>query len=63
MGRDGVCSLAIVGVVGLVSEGPMKDAVGGCRLSRASDLATLLAAELGCLDGVAGLWNFEELGA
>ena len=55
--------MAIVGEVGLVAESPLKEAVGGCSLSRASNLTTLEAAELGCLDGVAKHWNFEEMGA
>ena len=59
VGPDGVCSLAIVGEVGLVAESPLEEAVGGCSLSRASNLTTPEAAELGCLDGVAGHWNFE----
>ena len=40
----------------------MEEAVFGCSLSRASNLATPEAAELGSLDSVAGHWNFEELG-
>ena len=62
-GRDGVTSLSVVGEVGLVAESPLEEAVCGCSLSRASNLATPEAAELGCLDGVTGHWNFEELGA
>ena len=62
-GHDGVSSLSVVGeVVGLVAESPLKEAVGGCGMSRASNLTTPEAAALGCLDGVAGYWNFEELG-
>ena len=41
----------------------MEEAVCGCSLSGASNLATPEAAELGSLDSVAGHWNFEELGA
>ena len=63
MGHDGVSSLSIVGKVVLVAESPLEEAVGGCGLTRASNLTTPKAAELGCLDGVAGYWNFEELGA
>ena len=62
-GRDGVRSLSVVGEVGLVSESPMKEAVCGCSLSGASNLATPEAEKLGSLDSVAGHWNFEELGA
>ena len=62
MGRDGVCGLAIVGEVGLVSESPLEEAVGDCGLSRASNLATPEAAELGCLDGVAGHWILNSWG-
>ena len=54
MGRDGVCSLTIVGEVGLVTESPSEKPVGGVGLSRVSNLATPEAAELRCLDGVAG---------
>ena len=62
-GHDGISSLSVVGEVGLVAESPLEEAVGGCGLSRASNLTTPEAAELGCLNGVAGHWNFEELGA
>ena len=62
-GRDGVSSLSVVGEVGLVSESPMEEAVCGCSLSGASNLTTPEASELGCLDGVAGHRNFEELEA
>ena len=62
-GHDGISSLSVVGEVGLVTESPLEEAVCGCSLSRASNLATPEAAELGSLDGVAGHWNFEELGA
>ena len=40
----------------------MEEAVCGCSLSRASNLATPEAAELGSLDSVTGHWEFEELG-
>ena len=59
MGRDGVSSLSIVGEVRLMAESPLEEAVGGCGLSRASNLAMPEAAEFGCLDGVTGHWNFE----
>ena len=36
--------------------------VGGSGLSGSSDLAAPEAAELGGLDGVAGHWEFEQLG-
>ena len=62
-GRDGVSSLSVVGEVGLVAESPMEEAVCGCSLSGASNLATPDTAELGSLDSVAGHWNFEELRA
>ena len=62
-GHDGVSSFSVVGEVELVAESPLEKAVGSCGLSRASNLTTPDAAELGCLDGVAGHWNFEELGA
>ena len=61
-GRDSVSSLSVIGEVGLVAESPMEEAVFGCSLSGASNLATPEAAELGSLDRVAGHWNFEELG-
>ena len=61
-GHDGIDSLSVVGEVGLVVESPMEE-VCGCSLSRASNLASPEAAELSSLDGVAGHWNFEELGA
>ena len=47
----------------MVAKSPLEEAVGECGFSRASNLTTPEAAELGCLDGVAGHWNFEELGA
>ena len=67
-GRDGVSSLSVVGEVGLVAESSLsgaskEEAVCGCSLSGASNLATPEAAELGSLDSIAGHWNFEELGA
>ena len=62
-GHDGIGSLSVVGEVNLVAESPMEEAVCGCSFSRASNLATPEAAELGSLDSVAGHWNFEELGA
>ena len=62
-GHDGISSLSVVGEVGLVAESSLEEAVGGCSLSRASNLASPEAVELGCLDGVAGHWDFEELGA
>ena len=62
-GCDGVSSLSVVREVGLVAESPLEEVVCGCSLSRASNLATPEAAELGSLDNVAGHWNFEELGA
>ena len=49
----------VVGEVGLVAESTLEETVGGCGLLGTSDLATLEAAELGCLDGVAGHWDFE----
>ena len=61
--RDGAGSLTIVGEGGLVAEGPLKETVGGSGLSGSSDLAMPEAAELGGLDGVAGHWDFEQLGA
>ena len=63
VGHDGVSSLSIVGEVGLVVESPMEEAVCGCSLSGASNLAMPEAAELGSLDIVTGHWNFEKLGA
>jgi hypothetical protein len=57
--RDGICCLAVVGDVHLVSESPMKKAVGGGGLSWATDLATPETAKLRCLHGVAWHWNFE----
>ena len=62
-GRDGVSSLLVISEVGLVAEGPTEEAVCGCSLSGASNLAPPEAAELRSLDGVAWHWNFEELGA
>ena len=62
-GCDGICSLSVVSEVGLVTESPMEEAVCCCSLSRAANLATPEAAELGSLNSVAGHWNFEELGA
>ena len=62
VGHDGVSSLSIVGKVGLVAESPLEEAVGNCGLSRASNWTAPEAAELGCLDGITGHWNFEELG-
>ena len=53
----------VVGEVGLVAEGTLKYAVGGSGFSRSSNLATPEAAELGCLNGVAGHWDFEQVGA
>ena len=52
-----------VGEVGLVAKSPREEAVCGCSLSGALNLATPEAAKLGSLDSVAGHWNFEELGA
>ena len=49
----------VVGEVGLVTEGTLKWTVGGGGLSGSSNLATPEAAELGCLDGVAGHRDFE----
>ena len=62
-GRDGVSSLSVISEVGLVAESPTEEAVCGCSLSGASNLATPEAAELGSLDGVAWHRNFEELRA
>ena len=62
-GCDGICSLSVVSEVGLVAESPLEEAVCGCSLSRASNLATPEAAELGSLDSVAEHWKFVELGA
>ena len=62
-GHDGVSSLSVVGEVGLVAESPLEEAVCGCCLSSASNLATPEAAELGSLDSITGHWDFEELGA
>ena len=62
-GCDGIFSLSVVNEVGLVAESPLEEAICGCSLSRASNLATPEAAELGSLDSVTGHWNFEELGA
>ena len=62
-GHDGISSLSVVGEVGLVAESPLQEAVDGCSLSRAANLATPEATELGGLDSVAGHWNFEEVGA
>ena len=45
-GHDGISSLSVDGEVGLVAESPLEEAVGGCSLSRASNLATSEAAEL-----------------
>ena len=53
----------VVGEVGLVAEGPLKETVGGSGLVGSSDLAAPEAAELGGLDGVAGHWDFEQLRA
>ena len=55
--------MPVVGEVGLVAESPMEEAVCGCSLSGASNLATPKAAELASLDSVTGHWDFEELGA
>ena len=49
----------IDGEVGLMAESKLEETVGSCGLSGASDLATPEAAELGCLDSVAGHWDFE----
>ena len=62
-GCDGVSSLSVVGEVGLVAESPLEEAVCGCSLSGALNLAAPEAVELGSLDSVAGHWNFEDLGA
>ena len=45
-GHDGISSLSVVGEVRLVAESPLEEAVGGCSLSRASNLTTQEAAEL-----------------
>ena len=45
-GHDGMSSLSVVDKVGLVAESPLEEAVGGCSLSRASNLATPEAPEL-----------------
>ena len=62
-GHDGIISLSVVGKVRLVAESPLEEVVGGCSLSRASNLTVPEAAELRYLDGVAGQWNFKELGS
>ena len=51
--------MMVVGEVGLVADRTLGETVGGCSLSRAANLATPEAAELRCLDGVAGHWDFE----
>ena len=61
--RDGVGCLAVVGEGGLVAESTLKSAVGGGGLSGSADLATPESAELGGLNGVAGRWDFEQVGA
>ena len=59
---ESVGCLTVVGEGGLVVEGPLKETVGSSGLSGSSYLAAPEAAELGGLDGVAGHWDFEQMG-
>ena len=58
--HDGVW---VGGMVGLLVEGALKEAIGDCGLAGSSMLATPEAAGLGGLDCIAGHWELEEMRA
>ena len=55
--------LWVCGVVGLLVESALEEAIGDCGLAGASMLALPEAAELGGLNCIAGRWKLEEMRA
>ena len=49
------------GMVGLLVESALEEAIGDCGLAGASMLASPEAVELGGLDCIAGHWKLEEI--
>ena len=55
--------LWVGGIVGLLVESALEEAVGDCRLAWAAVLAAPEATELGCLDGITWHGELEEMSA
>ena len=53
--------VGVGGMVGLLVEGALEEAIGDCGLAGSSKLASPKAAELGGLDCIAGHWELEEM--